>query len=354
MCPIGVGNYLMLYPAIALLKKENPQAKLHLLALRTYIKDLCNNDPLWDDIIVFDPTQLKGKYFQQLKIIHQLKRHTYSHCASFFPSNTWQYHLLPFLAGIPVRWGFDYRYHPLKTLSFLSNKKIPVSTDMHDVEHNVEMVSALVRKKLTKPDHLTFPQLFTPDEKRWAKEYLKTNGIGNVIGVHPGSSADHGMDAKRWSVEKFAALIDTIGSHVKETSFLVFGLPSEQQLKEELCTFSSSRCISVEPVSLQKTSALIAECSMMLCCDSGLMHIASCAGVPTAALFGPTDEKRNGPMGKHHLVIRKPMKGFPVWTAENVGNRKLPSSVDPQASLKALTVEDAWEQLRPWLDRVCF
>jgi hypothetical protein len=46
------------------------------------------------------------------------------------------------------------------------------------------------------------------------------------------------------------------------------------------------------------------------------------------------------------------MQGFPLWTAKNVGDRALPQGVDPKASLNALTAEDAWEQMMPWLDNL--
>jgi ADP-heptose:LPS heptosyltransferase len=82
------------------------------------------------------------------------------------------------------------------------------------------------------------------------------------------------------------------------------------------------------------------------------MHIAACLGVPTVALFGPTDEKRNGPVGDANLVIRHEMDGFPVWTAENVGVRDLKSASDPSASLKALSVDEAWEKVMPWMKKV--
>jgi hypothetical protein len=45
------------------------------------------------------------------------------------------------------------------------------------------------------------------------------------------------------------------------------------------------------------------------------------------------------------------MKGFPLWTAENVGDRSVPEGIDPRASLNALTPEDAWAQLKPWLEK---
>ena len=55
ICPIGIGNYLLFYPACVLLKKHDPALQLHLLGLRRSIADLAYADPLWSGITVFDP-----------------------------------------------------------------------------------------------------------------------------------------------------------------------------------------------------------------------------------------------------------------------------------------------------------
>jgi hypothetical protein len=46
------------------------------------------------------------------------------------------------------------------------------------------------------------------------------------------------------------------------------------------------------------------------------------------------------------------MPGFPVWTAVNAGNRHVPDGVNPSASLEALSAEDAWQQIEPWLTKL--
>jgi hypothetical protein len=57
-------------------------------------------------------------------------------------------------------------------------------------------------------------------------------------------------------------------------------------------------------------------------------------------------------VGPGHIVIRKAMEGFPLWTASNVGVRAVKNGVDPRASLRALSVGDAWEQMAPWLAKL--
>ena len=40
--------------------------------------------------------------------------------------------------------------------------------------------------------------------------------------------------------------------------------------------------------------------------DSGTMHLAAAAGVPTLGLFGPSDERLYGPWGRHAASSRGP------------------------------------------------
>jgi heptosyltransferase-2 len=171
------------------------------------------------------------------------------------------------------------------------------------------------------------------------------------IGIHPGSSVEHGMEAKRWQPSGFAALADEACRFLGAEAY-IFGSGDEAPVKQAVASAMKEKAHVVEPVSLRRTAALLSHCTVCVCNDSGLMHMAACMGVPTAGIFGPTDEKRNGPYGGHTIVIRKPMEGFPLWTVRNVGDRSLPTGIDARASLNALTAEDAWQQLRPWLEKI--
>ena len=348
ICPIGIGNYILCYPAWARLKQSLPDASLTLLGLRTSIADIARGDALWDDIVLFDPTKLKGKIGEQVRIIGQIRNRTFDVSLSFFPSNTWQYNLLPLLCGIPIRWNFDYIRHGKKALSFLNTNRQPVDVSLHDVTQNLAIVDVFTGKKSTNAP--IFPRLFGDSDAAWVENLIVSIGENKrYIGIHAGSSADHGMDAKRWAPDRFTALADRLCEKFGLEA-LIFGGKEESDLKEQIATTMRQPSHNIEPQSLAKTAAIIDQCALMLCNDSGLMHMAACQNVPTIAIFGPTDELRNGPFGECTLVVRKKMDGFPVWTAASVGDRKLPDGVDPMASLKALTVDDAWVQIASWLE----
>jgi lipopolysaccharide heptosyltransferase II len=348
VCPIGVGNYLLCYPAFRLLKKAAPDASLHLLALREGIAELARGDALWDGVTILDPAKIRKNFFAVFRTALKLRAQRFEASLNFFPSNTWQYSLLPWLLGIKKRFAFTYCLSgPLK-LSFLSNYATPVNVALHDVRQNFLIVASYLGKEQEAPP-IVFPRLFSEAERQWATLHMASLSLNKIrIGIHPGSSAEHGMDAKRWSPENFAGLADLAAQQTKGEVY-IFGGPDEEPLKNRVAEALASKGHIMVPVSLRKTAALLKQCTLCICNDSGLMHMAACSGVPTVGIFGPTDEKRNGPVGEKNLVIRKNMQGFPIWTARSVGNRSLECGIDPQASLKALSVMDAWEQLRPWI-----
>jgi heptosyltransferase II len=348
ICPIGIGNYILCYPAFALLKKLAPETSMHLLALREGIGQMARNDALWDGITVFDPTKMRKNIPEALRIIHSLRVARFDSSLNYFPTNTWHYHLLPWLAGIRRRYAFHYDVSGLSKLSFLVNCPTPVNVELHDIRQNYRLITNYLGKDIGEQPPV-FPVLFSESDARRAKLHMASLSSNTIrIGIHPGSSADHGMDAKRWSPEKFAGLADKVCRFCKGEAF-IFGGADEASLKIRVAQAMKLKAHIVSPASLAQTAALLDQCAMCLCNDSGLMHLAACMGVATVGIFGPTDEKRNGPYGSKTLVIRKTMEGFPLWNARNVGKRSLPGGIDPQASLKALTVEEAWAQLQPWI-----
>jgi ADP-heptose:LPS heptosyltransferase len=344
ICPIGIGNYLMTYPACSLLRSSVNNAELHLLALRQSIVELAHGDPLWHSVHWIDPTR-QPSIRRQWSFIRELSEERFDGSLSFFPSNNWQYNLLPFLCGVAKRYAFGYPLKKGYSLSFLNNRLLAIDLKAHDINQNVRLVSSFSGVTLS-AERPAFPSLFTEKEVAESHRFLEKIGGPQVyVGVHPGSSSEHGMQAKRWDPMRFGELATRICSTLNAQA-LIFGSPDEEKIKHVTTSIMKAPYRIVAPLGLQMTAALLHRCALLLCNDSGLMHMAACMGVPTAAVFGPTDERRNGPAGTGHLVIRK---GSPLWTAATAGVRAVRSGIDPQSSLKALSVDEAWEKVLPWL-----
>jgi ADP-heptose:LPS heptosyltransferase len=52
--------------------------------------------------------------------------------------------------------------------------------------------------------------------------------------------------------------------------------------------------------------AVLARCQLLLCNDSGPMHIAAALGVPVVAVFGPQEPAWFGPLGPDHRIVIRP------------------------------------------------
>ena len=80
--------------------------------------------------------------------------------------------------------------------------------------------------------------------------------------------------------------------------------PGEDSLARQIqaaCRYSRPRLYSG---SLAGLIALLRRASIFIGGDTGPLHLAAALGVPTVALFGPTDPERNGPYGNCHRVLR--------------------------------------------------
>ena len=152
---------------------------------------------------------------------------------------------------------------------------------LHTVDRYNE---ALQKAGLSSSNRL--PKLVVTDEdKRLSEELLRRLGAHGgrpLVGVHFG--AKH--PAKRWGDEKFAALAKEL---VKQPDHSVVVIPSEEDLhREPLFTKGERNVFWTGKLDLTELKALISHFSVLVCNDSGVMHVAVALGVPVVAIFGPT------------------------------------------------------------------
>jgi heptosyltransferase-2 len=144
---------------------------------------------------------------------------------------------------------------------------------------------------------LQIPRLHLAEpERQLADEFLASRGIGKgdlVIGIHPGAS----LPEKRWPLSRFrevaATLVTEPGVHV-----LAFAEPAGYG--SEL--FAIPGVIGAQ-VGLRGLVALVDRCDLLVCNDSGPMHIAAALGVPTVAMFGREIERWFAPLGEDHEML---------------------------------------------------
>lgn len=343
LCPIGIGNYLLTYPTFSAIKKALPNCELNLLALRKGLSAFTQSDPLFNRVLIAEPSEFRS-VSRKFRFIREIRSLGCDTAISFFPSNRLEYNMLLFLSGAQRRIAFRYQLKQFASASFLANYHIEAKDGLHDVSQNLRVLEALGAKA---PDHLVFPKLFDAADMAEASKWLEQRGLNGkmLIGMHPGSSAEHGMVAKRWPEMHFAELGKRLVQEYNAV-ILVFGGPEENPIKRTVAYLCGKETYSVEDISLRQSAALISQCRFFVSNDSGLMHVAALSGVPTAGIFGPTDDTRTAPWGSGHLVLRN-ADCSPCWTISNVGVRKN-CGYKAYRCIKELSVDEVFERIRQW------
>ncbi|MFQ5697695.1 MAG: glycosyltransferase family 9 protein [Myxococcota bacterium] len=114
--------------------------------------------------------------------------------------------------------------------------------------------------------------------------------------LHPGTSGS--TRYKRWPAESFGALARLLAAGDPALECLVsFGpVDGERQTALEVVRASQGAARLAEPTpSVAATIARLRGAAAFVGSDSGPMHLASLAGTPLVALFGPTDPIENAP-----------------------------------------------------------
>ena len=116
-----------------------------------------------------------------------------------------------------------------------------------------------------------------------------------LIGIHPGARTA----TRRWGNEHFTEVARRV-LETTEAQVLWFLEPGTSCPAPRL-----KRCHSVS-LDFQFFLSVLSECRLLVCNDSGPMHLANLLGVPVVAVFGPTQPKWFGPRGPHDRVVIRP------------------------------------------------
>jgi ADP-heptose:LPS heptosyltransferase len=165
-------------------------------------------------------------------------------------------------------------------------------------------------KQLTRygiPPSETNPGLsLRESDREGGKIFWKERGIApedrsKAIVLHPGS----GSKKKVWPLPLFLNLFHHLQSHSGGTFLVILGPaegPEVQRAFEELI---SPHLILAKGLSLIQLASAMEGCRLFIGNDSGISHMAAALGLPTVAIFGPTDYRVWSPRGERVEIVRR-------------------------------------------------
>jgi ADP-heptose:LPS heptosyltransferase len=121
----------------------------------------------------------------------------------------------------------------------------------------------------------------------------------HAVGIHPG--AHH--ETQRWPSHYFAKLIRVL--HSDGVSCVVLGAPSEREIVQNIVNASGRTAAQMITTDVMSLASALQNVDVLICNNSGPLHLAGLLGVPTLSFMGPTVREKWQPRRPCSLVLRR-------------------------------------------------
>ena len=142
--------------------------------------------------------------------------------------------------------------------------------------------------------HVQPPRVIADNWLERLKE-LDLDGITNYVVIHPNPKFRY----KMWDSGKWIALISWLRQQNLDVLLTGSGDPSEAAYVQDIATKvpEGCRCLAGR-LSLAETAELLKQARLFVGPDTAVTHLAAATGIPTLALFGPSNPVKWGPWPK--------------------------------------------------------
>lgn len=233
-----------------------------------------------------------------------------------------------------VGWLSDHSGSLRRTMRELGVSRVilqsPASIEgLHQSARFLQVLQREIRAELRPSLDLHLPE----QVRQSGVDALRASGIGEscpLIVCHPGSGSVH----KCVSPGIWGTLFQ--GCHARQWLPVVLLGPADEQSASAIRELSMSELPVLRPASVTKLAGILSQAQGVIGHDSGVTHLAALLGVPSVAMFGPTDEQRWAPQGPQVTVVRGEICACKGWDAVRACREKPCLSIDPEEVLKAL------------------
>ena len=309
---VNLGDVILTTSAIKLLKKAYPDSRITLLC-KGVVRQAVENNPVIDEVIVFDYKAKQNSLGKMLDMIKRIKSKHFDLSISF--DRKLRPALLCFLSGIPVRVGPD------KVFDDKPSKVTWLYTDVVFIKHDLantlqaETYQEIIRGFTGIDGHETpvFADLTDGDFEK-AEELLsrlpkKEKRIALCV------KGTFGL--KTWPKEYFSEVVNSLNKKY-DAAFFVVGAPNDKTYSDEVIREIG---LPLEnfcgETSLTSLAALLSKVDLFITVDTGATHIAATTGVKMVTMYGCTSPNRWYPYNDNVRVMSYDPECCPCSYGEN-------------------------------------
>jgi len=197
---------------------------------------------------------------------------------------------------VGAKWGYGWRINTI-------HWAVQAQSEELDFPGETSRLLTIVRHSGISADAVSFPLPLTPHHERAVDSLLREHGLqgGPLLAIAPGAK----RPASRWPRERFAEL----GSLLARRGFPVILLGGESEVglcREIEENIGSGAKNLAGRTTLLESCALLKRCSLAICNDSGIQHLAAAVRTPCISLFsGHNIPGKWWPYGSQNVVLRR-------------------------------------------------
>ena len=319
--PGGIGDAVLLIPAIKSLKSKYPQATIEVLAEKRNGSafDLC---PDVAQVFLYDNWRDWKKLFTRRYDV-------------IIDTEQWHYlsAIIARLLRSTIRCGFATNERK-KLFTHTAN----YSHDTYEVDSFFALLNALgIEGEI--PSVAKVIKISTELENR-SRELLPYLDTTPYVVVFAGAS----IKERRWSVTAFCEVAQRC--HELDYSVVVVGGSDDIAAGKQIASsLPDGKAVNLAgKTSLAETAAILKGAKLLVSGDSGVLHLAAGVDCPTVALFGPGIIKKWAPKGDNHRVVSL---NLPCAPCTKFGTT--PECAEGGRCIKDITVDMVWDAVKPML-----
>jgi len=209
---------------------------------------------------------------------------------------------LVWATGAPMRIGFD-RRHARQALAtrFTTHHVTPPESAKHIVDQNLALLGPIGIPPVAEP---RFPLPEFAASRPVVDAWMRERGLHDahrLVAILPSTRGA----AKLWPAERYCALANALLEQDTAARIIAVGGPDERvRLEASINGLPRDRAFVFAAAPIPELVWLLRRVHLAVGNDTGPLHVAAGAGVPSLGLFGPTRGERNGPYGTHCAYVQ--------------------------------------------------
>ena len=287
----GVGDFILMSAVIREIRRNYPKAYISLV-INKFAKDMAEFCPYVDEVISCkDSVLIKfDDFFNFYKtiadIVKPLLRRKIDVIFNFghYPSSQ----LLAYMSGAKERIDLNYMSdasQELKVGNIPSNIFADFSTfhvdwrDFKGSHYNERFLYILHKYSKTQINNKALELWISPVDKFEAEEKLQNISDKKIYAIVPGGNIK--LACKRWSVEKYARLMNMILDKESAAFIILGGIEDVENAKSIKSAVKTEDILDfTDKLNYRQSAAILNLCDCYIGNDTGLMHAASALDIP--------------------------------------------------------------------------